>query len=652
MQIKGKIPLIIVAGLAWVVIISSCANIGMPTGGPQDSIPPVLVQTQPKYKALNYKGKDVRLTFNEYINTESISEDLVISPPLDKRPVIRMRSKTLVIEFNKDLKDSTTYSLDFKNSVADNNEKNALENLRFSFSTGDVFDSLRVAGRVMDAFNLEPTEKALVMLHKNLHDSAVFTVKPNYIAKTDENGLFLIDNIAPGKYHLFAITDANSDLKYNEGAEPISFIDTLVLPFAEFHEELDTLVKGVDSLMVLGHTHFHPDPFYLRQFTEDIFEQYLDSYKRETRYKNVFVFNESVKDTFEIELVNTDASNWYQIEYNHEADSLIVWIADTTVARMDTLLMEVSYFQLDSASHIYVQKDTLQMTFADKPKEEEKRRKKSKDDDEDEAKKTIPVPQFNWETNLGSKLELNKSIGLISPEPLFSFDTTKINIFLTEDTLKTPLACTFEKDTTAWRSYLIHYEWEPETNYTLEIDSAAAVNIFGVSSRKVNKKFSTREEDYYGTIELNFSSVAMNTIVQLLKNNKEETVVVQKEINKDGVVVFDYLSPDKYKIKVIYDENENGKWDSGSFQDKLQPEKVSYVNEVIKVRSNWDNKLIWDLKPDITFIKNIRDLELEEQKRKEAEEKARKEAEQRETPTDTQEMFQGGSGSGSGIIRQ
>ena len=270
MKIRGKFPLLIVLALAWIVIISSCANIGMPTGGPKDSIPPVLVETSPEYKALNYDGKDVRFTFNEYLAIDEISETLVISPPLEKRPTIRTKSKTLIVQFNEELKDSATYSFDFKNSVVDNNEKNPIENLRFSFSTWSVHDSLRVAGRVINSFNLEPIEKGLVMLHSNLHDSAVYRVRPDYIAKTDEDGLFMIDNIASGSYHIFALNDLNSDLLYNEGAEEIAFVDTLVVPGVEFHEELDTIAEGVDSMMILGHSHFYPEPFYLLNVKPEI----------------------------------------------------------------------------------------------------------------------------------------------------------------------------------------------------------------------------------------------------------------------------------------------------------------------------------------------------------------------------------------------
>ena len=649
MKIKGKIPFFIVAALAWIVIISSCANPGMPVGGPKDTIPPVLLKTEPGYKSLNFDGDNIRLTFNEYITIEDISESLVISPPMVKKPVIRTKSKTLVIDFNEDLKDSTTYSLDFKNSVADNNEKNPLENFRFSFSTGPVFDSLRVAGRLMNSFNLEPVEKGLIMLHRNLHDSAVYSVKPDYIAKTDEDGMFMIDNIAPGTYHLFSLMDMNNNLMYDEGAEEMAFEDSLIVPTAEFVKELDTLYTATDTIVVLGKTHFYPEPVYLRQFTENIFDQYLDEYSRNTRYQCTFVFNESVKDTFQLNLIGSDLTNWYQTEYNENIDSLIIWIADTTVARFDTLLMEVCYFQLDSLSQLYLKRDTVEMNFVEKEETKSAKKKKSKDGEEDEPE---PIEQFNWKTDLSSTIvELNNNFGISAPEPIFSFDSTKIILYLADDTLKSPLNFGFKKDTVEYRKYNISYQWEPGANYILEIDSAASVNIFGITSKRFKSKFSAREEDYYGTVSLNLTGIEMPVIVQLLSNNESEKVVVEKIITENGKITFDYLKPEKYRIKFIRDRNGNGRWDTGSYQDKYQPEIVSYINEVVKIKSNWEIEIpSLNMKPDLTFVKKIRDLEEEERLRKEAEEKAKKEKEQGESPQQMQNFMQG-SGGGSGIMR-
>ena len=643
MNLKGKIPVIIVAVLAWIVIISSCANPGMPVGGPQDTIPPVLVKTEPGYKSVNFKGKDVKITFNEYINTEAISEALVISPPMIKKPIIRTKSKTLIIEFNEELKDSATYSLDFKNSVADNNEKNEIENFRFSFSTGAVFDSLRVSGRLMNSFNLEPIDKGLVLLHSNLHDSAVYRTRPNYIAKTDKEGIFMFDNIAPGKYHLFSLNDANNNLLYDEGAEEIAFEDSLIIPSAEYIEEVDTIFTATDTIVVMGHTHFYPEPIYLQQFTEDIFDQYLDSYSRDSRYKCTFVFNESVRDSFELNLINNDVKDWYLVEYNENVDSLIIWIADTTVARQDTLLMEVCFLQLDSANQLFLQRDTVSMNFVDKTNDRLKKRKKT----DDEIETPEPAIQFPLQTDISSSVvELNKNLGLNFPEPVFTFDSTKIILFLTEDTLKKPLNFKFEKDTVEYRKYNVLYPWEPEEKYTLQVDSAAFTNIFGITSRKLTLRFSAREEDFYGTVSLSLTGVEMPVIVQLLTNSADEKVVVQQTISENGKLLFGYLKPDKYRVKMIYDRNGNGKWDTGSFQDKIQPEMVTYINNVIKVRSNWEIEMPYDLKPNKSFIKKIRDLEEEENQRKEAEEKARKEKEQENSPEQMQNFLQGSGGSG------
>jgi hypothetical protein len=646
MKILDKLPYIIIAGFAWVVIVSSCANQGMPTGGPRDSVPPVLVETQPEYKALNYGGEEVRLTFNEFIIPDQVSEMLVVSPPLEKRPTVLTKSKTLIIRFNEKLQDSITYSLDFKNSIVDNNEKNPYENLRFSFSTGNSLDTLRVAGKVINSFNLEPVENALVLLHKNLHDSAVYTTPPEYIAKTDEEGMYLFDNLSAGEYHVFALNDLNTDLKYNEGAEEIAFHDTLIIPSAEYHSEVDTMVSGADSMLVAGHVHFLPDPIYLRQFTEKIFDQYVKTTKRDSRYQCTFVFNEPVRDTFDIQLTDTLLHDWYVLEPNQKYDSLTMWIADTALAAQEVIQMELSYFQLDSLNQIFVKKDTVEMQFAEK---EDDSRKKRRDRKEEEEEGPPPIPQFTWNTNLSSSgFDLNKDILLTAPQPVRYLDPAAISIYLTDDTLKTPINAKFAIDTTVWRTYRLSFNWEPETSYTIEIDSAACENIYGITSQKLSSKFTTRAKDYYGAINLTLTNVETPVLVQLLENNDKESILSEKKVTSDKTVVFDYLSPEKYRVKVIYDKNENGKWDTGSFQDKYQPERVAYINEVIKIRSNWDNNLNWDLKPDPTFTKNIRDKELEEQKRKEEEEERLREQEREQNQGQQNDMFrQGGFSPGS-----
>ena len=645
MKIKGKLPLFIVAVLAWTVIISSCANIGMPVGGPKDTIPPVLLSSDPFYGELEFDDDNVKLTFNEFLQTDQISEILVISPPLEKRPTIKTKSKTLVIQINEELKDSVTYSFDFKNSIVDNNEKNPIENLRLLFSTGPVLDTLRVAGKVINSFNLETIEKGLVLLHSNLHDSAVFSVRPDYIAKTDEEGLFMFDNVVEGKYHVFALNDLNNDLLYNEGAEEIAFIDSIIIPRVEFHSSIDTTLEGVDSMLVHGHSHFYPEPFYLRYFMEDIFEQYMEEGERESRNKCLFLFNESVEDTFNVRLLDHDVENWNLFEYNRKADSIVMWITDTTLMKNDSLYMELSYYLLDSVGEKYVANDTLLMKFTDKKVDAKKKRRRGKDEEEEGPE---PIPQFSWQANVSSTMELNGNIQITAPEPIQEFDQSMMRLFLTEDTLKTPLDIKITEHPTAYRTFIVSYGWEPQTAYSFEIDSAACVNIYGITSHSLSKGFKTREEDYYGSITFNFTNVEMPMIVQLLKNNDEEEVLRQQYFSENGSVLFEYLKPDSYKVKVIYDRNENGKWDPGSFQDRYQPERVAYVPEVIKLRSNWSETHSWDLTPDPTFTKNIIDREAEEKKRKAEQEKARKEKEAEQNNS----MFKPGNSGSSGQMQR
>jgi hypothetical protein len=258
---------------------------------------------------------------------------------------------------------------------------------------------------------------------------------------------------------------------------------------------------------------------------------------------------------------------------------------------------------------------------------EKKSRRRGKEEEEEEVK-TETIPQFTWQTDVPSTMELNGVIRFVSPEPVESFNTSMVKMYYTADSLKNPLPVTVPEDTAKYRSYSIRFDWEPQTEYSLEIDSAACVNIFGVTSKAYSKRFKTREEDYYGSLEFDFSNVAMPMVVQVLKNNEDEEVLRQKTFTEDGKVLFEYLAPERYKVKVIYDANGNGKWDAGSFLDKVQPERVAYVQEVIKLRSNWSESHSWDLTPDPLFSKNIRDKEEEERKREEELEKKKKEEEE------------------------
>lgn len=605
-KLKSILPIAIGISFFYLIFYSSCANIGSPTGGAKDTIPPVLLKTIPELRATNYKGKDVRFSFNEFIISDEISEKLVISPPMKKKPQVKMKGKTLIIEFTEDLREESTYSLDFKDAVADNNEKNPIEDFRFSFSTGPLFDSLRVAGFVKNAFNQEPVEKALVSLYR-LHDYTAFIDSlPDYIATTDKEGFFIIDNIASGTYRLYALTDTDNSLTYNSNSELIAFADSLIVPSAKYVAEIDTIVRGLDTLVVTGHVDYFPGTQYLNVFEEEKFEQYLDSYKRNQANKCEFYFSESLSDSFSINLLKpVPTIDWSFIESNLKRDSITVWLTDTIISNSDTLQFQLRYQVLDSLNQLVLRYDTLEMVYA-APKVPKSKRKKG------EAPEIQTISLGN---NINSSAhDLYQRIRIEAPEPLSSFDLSRVRLYQMEDTLKYQIPIVVEKDSNSIRKFYIEHLWEPNTGYVLQIDSAAAYNIYGHPSLKTDQKFRTQKEDFYGKIMLNIKGLSGPAIVQLLANDKEERILQKIQILEDGQIEFPYLKPEKYLLRLILDSNKNGKWDTGFLAGGVQPEGVVYFPKVIKVRSNFEYKEDWQISFQEDYKKELIDEEKEKEK--------------------------------------
>ena len=605
-RIKSILPLLVGLSLFYLVFYTSCANIGSPTGGPKDSIPPVVVKTIPELRGTNFKGTDIRFTFDEFIVPDEIREKLVISPPMKKKPVIKMKGKTLIVEFAEDLRKSSTYSLDFKDAVADNNEKNPIESLRFSFSTGATFDSLRVSGFVKNALNQEPVEKALVMLHRKNDYTAFIDSIPDYIGTTDKEGFFMIDNIAAGEYRLYALTDADNSLTYNSMSEKIAFAGSPVIPLARYVHRNDTVVKGQDTLLITGHTEYLPEAQYLMLFEEENFDQYLDASKRNQNNKCEFYFNESLSDSFQVNLVKPrPTKDWKFVESNLKRDSITVWLTDTIISNRDSLQFELRYEVLDSLNQLVVKRDTIELVYA-APKAAKTKRKKNE----------IPeAPTITLSTNINNAAHnIYQRIQIEAPEPLLSFDLSKIRLFSLDDTIKTEIPITVEKDTNSIRKYFIEQRWKPDSRYIFQVDSAAARNIYGYPNKKVDEKFKIQKEEYYGKIFLTITGLNGPAIVQLLANNKDEKVLQKIQILEDGKIEFPYLKPDKYIIRLILDSNQNGMWDTGFLADGLQPEEVVYFPKVIKVRSNFEYKESWEIKYEADYKKELIDEDAEKDK--------------------------------------
>ena len=258
-------------GVILLAIIYSCANIGSPNGGPYDETPPKFVSSNPIPNQVNYQGKNVEILFDELIQIEKPTENVIITPPQMELPIIRSSGKKAVIELKDSLKPNTTYTIDFTNSIVDNNEKNVFENFSFAFSTGETIDSLEISGVLLNAENLEPMPGITIGLHNNLEDSAFVKVPFLRTSRTNDKGRFTIRNIAPGSYRVFALNDVNRDYKFDQPGEDIAFLDSLIVPSFEFTTRQDTTWKDtltIDTIRTINYTRFLPDDIELRLFNE------------------------------------------------------------------------------------------------------------------------------------------------------------------------------------------------------------------------------------------------------------------------------------------------------------------------------------------------------------------------------------------------
>lgn len=675
---KKLIIILVFSYIAYLVFTTSCANPGMPTGGDKDSIAPVILKTVPELNTVNYKGNSVSLTFNEFVISDELSTTLLVSPPLAKKPVVRTKSKTLTIELGDSLRQNVTYTLDFGDAIADNNEKNALEDFRFAFSTGPEFDSLMVGGYVLNAINMEPIEEAVIVLLYDETDSlSSFRERiPKYIARPDEEGFYSFTNLAAGRYHLFALEDTDNSLTYNQPGERIAFFDSLVVPsypevsgtvsidslnppgaadslstaadslIAEAKSlsgklkidslsSAEILIPGgpdADSLMPGRQTKMaNIKPNYLLLFKEITFENFLDNYTRDQRNLIRLYFSNSVTDSFSVNLLTPRTSNtdWSYMEYNAGRDSISLWINDTLVSGKDTMMLQVKYETLDSLSLQAMVSDTLELIYS-KPVQKERKRK-----DKDE----VPViSNFTFKLNVQDNFDSYAPIVMESPEPLETFDYSKVQVFQKVDSLEELVPVKLEQDSVVKRIFRIKHPWEFEASYRISIDSAAAKTFAGEPSAPVDKEFKIQKEDYYGTIVLDMKEVPGNSILQLLKNTEAEEVLKQEFIKKNGLVRFTFVKPEKYKIKLIVDRNQNDKWDTGDFDGWEQPERVVYFSKILKIRSNFEIRESWVLPEDIQAKKELID---EDQNEKDKKDKKGSKGQQRsKTP-------QGSRGSGS-----
>lgn len=576
---------------------SDCAKMGSISGGERDTLPPVVLASKPDNYSLRFKQTSIEITFDEFVVLKNINQELIISPPLEERITVKQKGKTVILELNNELKKNTTYTLNFGRAIEDNHEGNVLLNYEFVFSTGDHLDSMAVHGQLLRAFDLLPTKDPVnVMLYDTLYDSAFIKEIPLYIGKTDKNGFFRINNVKADTFRIVALNDFNSNFRFDLPNEEIAFLDTNLILMPEFLSSImednliiDSLENQVpDTLTKLS----YKDSAYNIQsksaskriivdlflFMEDNAQQFLKDAERTSRHHIFLSFNLPVTDSFSLTSFNPPRNDWYLIEESANRDSFEVWITDTVVIAMDSIFLGLNYTVNDSMKNPVTRIDSVHLTFRDLPGKSNRKGK--------EELKVVDTSLHISTIRNKATLELYADLPFKSDFPFSSFDTSFIRLYSQPDSVEFMQDFEMRRDTLNLRNIYLRSDWKENTAYRLEVFPGAFSDIYSYTNDSIDVSFKIREESYYGKLLLNVTNINCSQIVEL--RDAKGGIVQRKIISEDGQLEFLFLPPGKYKIKFINDCNKNGKWDTGNYLMKIQPEKVDFYKGEIEVRSNWD----------------------------------------------------------------
>lgn len=551
-------------------LLFSCAQVLAPGGGPKDETPPKVLKFTPDSAQLNFNSKNIFIEFDEFIVLKDLNNQLLVSPPLSKTPDVEIKNKTLTIGFDKNeqLKPNTTYCISFGNAVQDLNENKAIENFQYIFSTGTFIDSLKLKGKVQNAFNQSTEKGIVVMLYSDLSDSVVYKSQPDYFSKTLADGTFQINNIKAGKYKLIAIKDANNNYKYDGESEWIGFVNAPI----DVSEKQNIVID---------------------LFQEPAKKVYLKKYIHDSHGKVSFFFNQG-SDSLRVQPINNDQKGVQEyLQFSKNNDTLTYWIKNF---QKDSLILQVS----NGAKVL----DTVSLKFISREEALKSKKHPLK-------LKALSSPNGNQSFDLGSELKIRMSNTLVYGLPddfkaILKEDTvsSKVTVLLQNSSL---LLGAFTDSAQIEDPYdpagalktVAVYEsfdkWKENTNYELLILPNSFTDFFGLSNDSIKVNFKTREEKYYGSVKLKLSLPPgrdFNYILQLL--DESGNIIREREVRDEmEEIEYRFLAPKKYKLKLIKDLDYNSQWTSGNYLQKIQPEKVIYNSELINIRSNWDAELEW-----------------------------------------------------------
>jgi len=532
------------------IVVIGCAKRGSPSGGPQDSIPPVLVNASPKLNSINFDSEEIRLTFDEWIKLDKVQDQLIISPPLEKssyeiKPLTGV-TKKVFLKFLDSLSPETTYTVNFGNSIKDNNENNPLTFFSYTFSTGETIDSLYIRGNTKDAFSKDSDDFISLQLYRvdSLYkDSVIFQDKPTYISNTLDSTNYKFQNLKEGQYLLIALKDYNSDYLFNPLNDKIGFIDSLI-----------TLPR--DSIINL------------KLFKEEVNIVWDKPHFINSEKIGFGFYGKLDTKKIKIESNIPDSVNYAFIK-DKETDTLNLWLSKNS---------------FDSLNFSLIQSDTTKLTTV-----KFDRKKDSLIDSLSLKAKTVNIIHFNESFKISSNIPLAKiEDSLITVRDI--------------DSLKIPFSTSINK---RLDEIDLSFDVSPSDKYSIVIMPKAIKDIRGSNNDSIQYNVVSQTLEDYGNIFLDVILSNNSKYILQLIDSDMDVIREFKNIESNSTYSFDYIVPGKYTFRLIEDLNNNGVWDTGDFLKKRQPEPVFYYTNELEVRANWDFNEIFDLNRMKSFRDSI-----------------------------------------------
>lgn len=523
---KFRLPHIVFS-IIILLVIDSCARRGRPTGGEKDKDAPVLISAEPNHKSIHFNAQKIRINFDEYIKLKNINKQLVISPPMDNQPIITpvgTASKFINIKILDTLKENTTYTFNFGNSVEDNNEGNPLEQFKYVFSTGSYIDSLSVSGTVADAFNKNPDQDISILLYEvteNYTDSIIYNERPSYVANSLDSIGFELTNLKSGKYLMVALNDANNNYKFNPKVDKIGFLpDFITLPTDSSYSI--TLFK-------------EETPFKLMRASE-------------VKKGHIYFGYEGNPEGINIEpLLQQPEGFKSNMVFEEELDSISYWF---TPVKADSIQFKVSHENFIDTVTVKLRSKEIDSLLVS-----------------NESRGILSLRDtFAISTNIPIH-KINKS-----KIKIIDIDSVNVGFTMFLDASKMKLRLSFEK--------------KYNNRYQFSLLPDAVEDLFGNVNDTINFNTSTKHPDDYGIINLSLKNVESFPIILELIDD-DDKFIESIYASENQLFIFKNLEPKNYTFRVTYDTNKNGRWDTGDFLKRTSPEKIIYRKERIEMKANW-----------------------------------------------------------------